>query len=283
LVVVVLVSTELWLLAALFAPLSSPVPGWVPVHASALVGLSLVSTLQDPCPAGMVLVDGGLCPGYGYACAAGGGPDVRCDEYLRGGACSVLTEPRRYCIDRYEWPNLVGENPRVYVSWDEAKELCWTVGKRLCRRGEWMLACEGPKRLPYPYGHVRQPSPCNIDRGPVDFDVQAILDPSTRDGEIARLWQADPIGSHPACASAWGAYDMVGNVDEWTDNQADDPSTAEPATLNGGYWGPVRDTCRLTTRTHTPTFRFYQVGFRCCADAQDGIETPPIVLHEAGN
>ena len=51
------------------------------------------------------------------------------------------------------------------------------------------------------------------------------------------------------------------------------------STLNGGYWGPVRDTCRLTTRAHGPTFRFYQVGFRCCSDAIDGIATPPVVMH----
>jgi formylglycine-generating enzyme required for sulfatase activity len=72
---------------------------------------------------------------------------------------------------------------------------------------------------------------------------------------------------------------MSGNVDEWTDNQGDDPTAIEVSTLNGGYWGPVRDTCRLTTRAHGPSFRFYQVGFRCCSDATDGIETPPIVMH----
>ena len=106
-----------------------------------------------------------------------------------------------------------------------------------------------------------------------------MLNPDTREDELLRLWQADPIGSHPACVSPYGAYDMSGNVDEWTDNQGDDPTAIGVSTLNGGYWGPVRDTCRLTTRAHGPTFRFYQVGFRCCSDAIDGIETPPIVMH----
>ena len=73
----------------------------------------------------------------------------------------------------------------------------------------------------------------------------------------------------------YGAYDLSGNVDEWTDNLADDPGTSRPATLNGGYWGPVRNTCRLTTGGHGPTFRFYQAGFRCCADTVDGVVTPP--------
>jgi formylglycine-generating enzyme len=266
-----------------FLPASRPLPGWFFVDAAPLVALSLVDRLPEPCPTGMVLVDGGFCPMLKYQCEMGERGDwSRCGEYARGSSCPTLLEPRRYCIDRYEWPNLVGENPRVYVSFYQAKELCWTVGKRLCRRSEWMLACEGPKRLPYPYGYARKPTPCNIDRISVPFDFAAMLDPRTRDEELSRLWQADPIGSHPACVSAWGAYDMVGNVDEWTDNQADDPGTSYVSTLNGGYWGPVRDTCRLTTRAHEPTFRFYQVGFRCCSDALDGIESPPIVLHQGG-
>jgi sulfatase modifying factor 1 len=271
-------------LAVALLPLSAPLPAWLGIDAAPVVALALVQKLPDACPAGMVLVDGGYCPSLRYECQSdlGTGEASRCAEYARKGGCPTLLEPRRFCVDRYEWPNLVGENPRVYVSWFQAKELCWNVGKRLCRRSEWMLACEGPKRLPYPYGFVRQPSPCNIDRGTVLFDVDALLNPETREEELSRLWQADPIGSHPGCVSPFGAYDMSGNVDEWTDNQGDDPLTSEVSTLNGGYWGPVRDTCRLTTRAHGPTFRFYQVGFRCCSDATDGIETPPIVMHESG-
>ena len=164
----------------------------------------------------------------------------------------------------------------MYVSWHEAKQFCASAGKRLCRRSEWVLACEGPKRLPYPWGYVRQPSPCNIDRSPVPFDIGALADEQTRDSELARLWQADPIGSHPDCVSSYGVADMSGNVDEWTDNEADDPTTGSPSTLNGGYWGPVRDTCRLTTWKHGPKFRFYQVGFRCCRNPVDGVSHTPV-------
>jgi formylglycine-generating enzyme len=228
------------------------------------------------CPRDMALVDGDFCPKLTYACArrseeAG----QRCAEYARGSRCAAETDHRRFCVDRHEWPNRIGENPHVYVDWNEAKALCAGAGKRLCRRSEWILACEGPKRLPYPWGFVRQPSPCNIDRSSLAFDVNAMQAEETREGELARLWQADRIGAHPDCVSSYGAYDLSGNVDEWTDDFADDPGTKNPSTLNGGYWGPVRDTCRLTTKTHGPTFRFYQVGFRCCADTIDGIAVPP--------
>lgn len=228
------------------------------------------------CPADMVLVEGGFCPRVAYACVRHADESrYPCAEFRRGERCLGPTDPRRYCIDRHEWPNRVGENPAVYVDWHEAKAQCASLGKRLCRRSEWILACEGPKRLPYPWGFVRQPSPCNVDRAPIPFDVEALENVDERELELARLWQADRIGSHAACVSSFGAYDMAGNVDEWTDNLADDPHTRHPATLNGGYWGPVRDTCRLTTKKHGPTFKFYQVGFRCCADTNDGVLVPP--------
>ncbi|MFO0757048.1 MAG: SUMF1/EgtB/PvdO family nonheme iron enzyme [Byssovorax sp.] len=225
------------------------------------------------CADDMALVDGDYCPRLEYACLRKTG-GIGCAEYVRGQRCLGTPEHRRFCVDRYEWPNKVGENPMVYVDWHEAKALCAQAGKRLCRRSEWTLACEGPKRLPFPWGFVRAPSPCNIDRASIAFDVNAMIHEPTREEELARLWQADRIGSHPDCVSAYGAYDLAGNVDEWTDDQADNPASPHPSTLNGGYWGPVRDTCRLTTTSHGPTFKFYQVGFRCCGDAKDEAPSP---------
>ena len=232
--------------------------------------------VKAACPPDMTLVEGAFCPHLPLYCARRPpGEGYRCAEYARGVPCPEPTDLRRFCVDQHEWPNRVGENPRVWVDWYEAKAACAGVGKRLCRRSEWMLACEGPKRLPYPWGFVRQPSPCNLDRASIPFDAAAMVDDDTREGELARLWQADRIGSHPDCVSAYGAYDLAGNVDEWTDDQADDAHTNHPSTLNGGYWGPVRDTCRLTTTSHGPTFKFYQVGFRCCGDTVDGVAVPP--------
>jgi formylglycine-generating enzyme len=42
--------------------------------------------------------------------------------------------------------------------------------------------------------------------------------------------------------------------------------------LKGGYWGPVRTRCRPMTTAHNETFRYYQIGFRCCGEAQSGAQ-----------
>jgi hypothetical protein len=61
---------------------------------------------------------------------------------------------------------------------------------------------------------------------------------------------------------------MTGNVDEWVVNEHPDPDKEiDISGLKGGYFGPIRARCRPMTNSHNRWFRFYQVGFRCCADA----------------
>ncbi len=59
---------------------------------------------------------------------------------------------------------------------------------------------------------------------------------------------------------------MVGNVDEWVINESQFGKPFKSG-LKGGYWGPVRTRCRPMTTGHEETFRYYQIGFRCCEDA----------------
>jgi hypothetical protein len=250
-------------------PLPAEVPADLSLYAMAATGIHVVSTLPEPCPGDMTLVDGNYCPSLEYQCDRF--VDERspsCASYAQKPECRYNEVSKRFCIDRHEWPNKPGEKPTVFVTWYEAKNACENVGKRLCQRSEWTVACEGPKRAPYPYGWQRFPSPCNVSRPVEEVSAKRLANPSTRAAEIARLWQADPIGSHPDCVSPFGAFDMVGNVDEWTDNREEGDVVS---TLNGGYWGPVRNTCRLTTKTHGPEFQFYQIGFRCCSEPRDGI------------
>jgi hypothetical protein len=217
------------------------------------------------CPQGMVEVVGDYCPSVEQKCVRWLDPEtkMRCAEFDAGTTCYGRTVHKHFCIDRFEYPNIAGEKPVVMKDWYEAKNTCEGEGKRLCGDSEWTLACEGQERLPYPYGYARNSEACNIDKPHLDVDEGAIADASRRAGEVARLDQRTPSGSHDACVSPFGAYDMTGNVDEWVVNEGGHPYKSG---LKGGYWGPVRDRCRPMTIAHNEQFEFYQIGFRCCGD-----------------
>jgi formylglycine-generating enzyme required for sulfatase activity len=156
----------------------------------------------------------------------------------------------------------------VAVTWDDAAAQCKAEGKRLCKDTEWTLACEGEDRLPHPYGYVRDATACNFDKTYILPDNDAYANPRTRDAEVARLDQRELSGSRERCVSQYGVYDMTGNVDEWVVNTRGTSNEAPYVSgLKGGYWGPVRNRCRVMTTDHNMWHSGYQIGFRCCGDA----------------
>ncbi len=202
----------------------------------------------------------------------------RCGKFDREKWLPLLADvPVRamnFCIDRFEYPSRKGQNPMVVVTWTEAKALCENDGKRLCSEAEWTFACEGEEASPYPNGYERDETACVMDRVWRPFS-QAAMNP--RDGEVAklemdRLWQGEPSGSRAKCRSAFGVYDLTGNVDEWTTSTQ---TSGFSSVLKGGYWGQVRARCRPATRAHDETFVAYQQGFRCCSGA-------PVPADDAG-
>lgn len=174
------------------------------------------------------------------------------------------------CIDRYEWPNKKGVRPLVYASGvedpryvkdpiTEAELLCATVKKRVCEKREWQHAC-GDK---YPYGDTVDPNACNtgknfrkVDENKVDhYDKQ----------ELARLDQSAPSGSYEKCRSPSGAYDMVGNAEEWV-------RCSEGLygwCLMGRYWADPKSSCTYVVTKHHPRWHFYETGFRCCKNMEN--------------
>ena len=229
---------------------------------------------NDPvsiCPNDMVLVDGDYCPSVAHICARFlSAARDRCAEYRQISRCFGEPVHKRVCIDRYEYPNLPSVLPVLGVTWNEARTICKLAEKRLCTDSEWALACEGPGRLPYPYGYVRDKDACNIDKPYINPDPFAFANPDRRAAEIARVDQREPSGSRAGCVSPFGVRDMTGNVDEWVFNESGFQNK-EPyvSGLKGGYWGPVRNRCRPMTTDHNPWHEGYQIGFRCCSSPQD--------------
>jgi formylglycine-generating enzyme len=194
-----------------------------------------------------------------------------CHEFRQGRSeCREARVPLDFCIDEYEFPNRQGEKPPVMVSFYDAEKSCAEAGKRVCRESEWVAACEGPDEAPFPYGWRRSAEKCNFDNKWVNPSLARVYspDPDIQRMELERLDRSVPSGARPECKSGFGVFDMTGNVDEWV--RADQDRTKQRsrfAGLKGGAWGHVRNACRPVTTSHPPDFKYYFIGFRCCADS----------------
>lgn len=178
--------------------------------------------------------------------------------------------------------SISGVNPARYITWFQAVQACANVGKYLCTNAEWQTAAAGT-----PDPHSTDPGddsePCNI---------------WTNSKPSAATWattnETIQTGSAPNCQSNWGAYDMVGNVWEWTadwwgadsatnglltnttygsDYMYDvDPADAQgggqnfpAASRRGGHWGNGSGAGVFAlTLDGAPSYSSNSVGFRCC-------------------
>jgi formylglycine-generating enzyme len=223
------------------------------------------------CPAGMVLVDTTYCPNPDLRCQKSeyNKPNhiTICHKFAPGQRCRGTPRRQRFCIDKYEYPNQEGGHPPVMVSWYDAAAACSAEGKRLCWQSEWESACEGPEKLPFPYGLSRDPDQCNIDNGYVKPDLDKVYSSKkdVQDRELLRLDQSAASGERKGCKSGFGVHDLTGNFDEWVNSEAH-KGKSKWAGLKGGAWGHVRNACRPMTTSHPPDFTYYFISFRCCAD-----------------
>ena len=142
---------------------------------------------------------------------------------------------KRFCIDLYEAPGR-GKTPATEVGHADAEARCSVREARLCTSEEWELACRGAGDAPFPYGPEYAKDNCNGGRG-----IRA---------EIAAA------GSFPKCVSASGAFDMSGNVAEWT---------AEGFVQGGSASDRSSGRCSRRFRGSRRVEGYPDVGYRCCA------------------
>ncbi len=233
------------------------------------------------CPTDMQLVDTMFCPEIERRCIKDefNAPNkiTICHRFAEeAGKCRARERRQRFCIDRFEYPNKEGARSPVMVDFYDAGASCAAEGKRLCWESEWIAACEGPEKTPFPYGYARDPSACNIDNPYISPSLSKIYDTNqaVAGAELERLDQGVPSGDRPRCKSGFGVHDQTGNVDEWVMLEKK-RGEGGWAGLKGGGWGHVRNACRPVTTSHAPEFTYYFISFRCCADAkphEDGSE-----------
>ncbi len=163
----------------------------------------------------------------------------------------------------------LGTMPQAYISGDEAEAACQAAGKRLCSSEEWLRACQGPNGWTWPYGDEYREGACNDDYAGshpvVDYfgtstgiwDTESMNDP----GINQQPGTVSAGGSFAECQSAWGAFDLHGNLHEWV-------AEAE-GTFRGGFYADASingQGCGYQTTAHDRGYHDYSTGFRCCAE-----------------
>ena len=238
---------------------------------------TVATTTPDPisCSPGMVLVEGDYCTEVEHQCLEHWYDESNkkkvCEKFAPTSRCVGAKVRKRFCIDKYAWPNVEGERPEVMNNFYQAQVKCAAMGKRMCTESEWTMSCEGPEMLPFPHGYERDARKCNGDHRWDSPDMEKVRkrDPA----ELARLWRGVPSGSQPECVSGYGVADLPGNNDEVVAAESH-KAKFESVNTGGPWYKGVRNQCRPKIYTHDEGFYYYFLGFRCCA-APDGAENDP--------
>jgi formylglycine-generating enzyme required for sulfatase activity len=166
-------------------------------------------------------------------------------------------------VTQAAFENVMGYNPSSFqddpkfpvesVGWDEADAYCTAIGGRLPSAAEWEYAARAGTTAPR-YG--------NLD------DIAWYLKNS--DFTIHEVAKKKP--------NAFGLYDMLGNVSEWTHtlyevqlNQENinptGPSYAEYRELRGGGWWDEPDLVRASYRSRVQDeTEDFGLGLRCVSE-----------------
>jgi Sulfatase-modifying factor enzyme 1/Putative metal-binding motif len=156
----------------------------------------------------------------------------------------------------------VNVQPWRSVDFVEAAQACADAGRRLCTEAEWQLACAGAAGLTFPYGNTYDANACNgndHDANCSGVDEDMCLPTGTN-------YDCPGAPTSPQCVSTFGAFDLSGNLKEWTATQVS--SSPEAYRIRGGAFDSIAPglTCQFNFVAAEPDYLFDNLGFRCCSN-----------------
>ncbi|MBC8028514.1 MAG: formylglycine-generating enzyme family protein [Pyrinomonadaceae bacterium] len=180
--------------------------------------------------------------------------EVSCAEYERFVKSAPHPPPRGWHSEKC--PPGMALQPVCNVTWYDAMAYAAWAGKRLPTEEEWEFAARGTDARAYPWGEQWNERMANVGGGA----SRGMVNVGTFKG-----------------ASPAGAYDMVGNVWEWTASdlkpypggQLPGAPRGELKVIRGGSWreGPEQATTTYRGYLFTRTSKDYSAtGFRCVKD-----------------
>ena len=162
-----------------------------------------------------------------------------------------------FYIDRFEYPNILGQKPTAHMSLDLAKAACAEVGKRLCTAQEWQKACAGSQNWRFGYGPTYAAGKCKSNT-PLPSGHNSI---KNIEESISKS------GSLENCHNDFDIYDMIGNLEEWVL----DDFNGRAGSLEGGAFYTYKEYADCSGRySRQPDFRLTtdkitdSSGTRCC-------------------
>lgn len=194
-------------------------------------------------------------------------------ECVAAGKCSAPTKSSSLTRATYYGDAAYANFPVIWTGWQEAKTFCEWRGARLPTEAEWEKAARGEDMRLYPWGNGFAPSPQPRANFCDKQCTAAWANASVDDG----FADTSPIGNYATGASAYGALDMAGNVDEWVNDWYVDeyyqfsprenpkgPGETKQHALRGGSFLSPAFGLRTTARPLAEERGDY-IGFRCAA------------------